>query len=145
MFAILFRILYCMIYSELVFKRLDIVFGFPTQIRFINNFMLFWSLSGVLLTGLLKYATESKVGANYSKELLAKWLLSYLFFMVFYWSFAIISGTKEDDFDPSGHIACSYIAQTGHCSYRAFMSRRDKLSQEDNFGEQEAGIVEKVA
>ena len=124
-----------MIYPGHPFKRLDLVFPFPTQLRFISNVMLFWSLGGILITGLLKYTTESKVGENYSKELLAKWLLSYLFFMVFYWGFAILSGTKEDDFDPSGHIACSYIAQAGHCSYRAYMSRREKVSQEDNFGE----------
>ena len=107
-------------------KRLNMRFAF-TQLPFINRYMLFWSLVGTLLACLLHRFTAAKktpLLANW--EAFTRWLLQYGLFMVFYMSFNVISGSKETDFDPSGHLTCSLLAQAGHASYYLLFTKQSE-------------------
>ena len=106
-------------------KRLDWRFFFM-QIPLINRQMLFWSLSFVTIFGVAHFLIDKlsskqnqrnsgatywqRGGKDYVCDVMARWLLGYGLFLVFYYSFYYLSGTKEADFDPSGHFACSILA-----------------------------------
>ena len=71
--------------------------------------------------------------------------------MIFYSSFKMLSGTKETDFDPSGHIMCALVAQTQHLSSYLFTQSipikeqcREMLICEQTTFKREVSILEKV-
>ena len=104
-------------------KRLDWRFFFM-QIGFINRAMLFWSLMWIVIFWPSQFGGKPGQCKAYVREVMVRWLLGYGFFLVFYYSFAILSGTKEEDFDPSGHIACGLLAQTNHFSIYEFLYKQ---------------------
>ena len=127
-------------------KRLDLRFVF-TQIKMINRWMLVWPLVGCVLTGasLLVLVDETKRRVflkSYIRDVLIRWLLSYGLFMTFYLSFTTISGSREVDFDPSGHFACSLVAQAGHASYHLFLDKHSVCADE---GRKSAAVAKKEA
>ena len=58
----------------------------------------------------LLFLWGSQVVSDYGKDVLLRWGISYVLFMIYYYYWATFSGTKEEDFDPSGHITCALIA-----------------------------------
>ena len=128
-FAILCRTAYIFL-NEAEFKdypgkkRLDWRFPF-TQIRLINNAMLFWSLGIIFVFLVAQFAMGLGMGRikEYIGDVCMRWLLAYGFFLIFYYSFCVLSGTTEADFDPSGHFACSLVAQANHASYYLFIAK----------------------
>lgn len=92
-------------------KRLD--WRFPVmQIAIINKWMLFWPLA-LIVSCLVPIITTHEIW-TYVRQVITKWILSYALFMIFYLGFGYVSGTKEADFDPSGHMACALAAQLNY-------------------------------
>mmetsp|Transcript_11755 Transcript_11755/g.15974 ORF Transcript_11755/g.15974 Transcript_11755/m.15974 type:complete len:151 (-) Transcript_11755:38-490(-) len=67
-------------------------------------------------------------GRNYLQDVVARWVLGYGLFMIFYYGFAIVSGTTVNDFDPSGHFACSLLSQANHASIYLFFLKKYPVS-----------------
>ena len=107
-------------------KRLS--WRFPVmQIAFINQWMLFWPALLIVVYALPLMSTH-KIW-TYIREVVAKWILAYTLFMVFYLGFGYISGTREADFDPSGHMACALAAQGSYFSPYLFFVKQNVLKR----------------
>ena len=100
--------------------------------------MLFWSLGIIFVFLVAQFAMGLGMGRikEYIGDVCMRWLLAYGFFLIFYYSFCVLSGTTEADFDPSGHFACSLVAQANHASYYIFIAKKER---------HRGSIIEKVA
>ena len=109
-------------------KRLDWRFPFM-QIKIINMWMLFWPLTFAI--GVLAYLylqNLTKVAKDFFKDVLVRWLTSYCLFMIYYYYWSYASGTQESDFDPSGHVTCSLVAQSCFMATHLFTTRQSTTS-----------------
>ena len=89
--------------------------------------MLFWPLA-LILACLVPLITTHEIWA-YVRKVITKWVLSYALFMIFYLGFGYVSGTKEADFDPSGHMACALAAQLNYFATYLFFVELDERSK----------------
>ena len=78
--------------------------NWPTGLRFIDRNMLLW----------VYLATASSLwGKAPITKVIAPLVLSHVLFLPFYALFAAFSGTKQGDFDPSGHLTCGVLVSLG--------------------------------
>ena len=76
--------------------------------------MLFWPLVTATAIYFVFLTDSAKLIKDFTRDVMVKWTAAYVLFMIFYLYWKHASGSKEADFDPSGHIACCLIAQGAH-------------------------------
>ena len=117
LFGIICRIIYSRSYADELdpeSKRLPIKIMF-TQIRFVNQWMLFWSLlTGQVVWAYLRYSMNATYAQKFNQKVVYKWTLSFLLFSIYYWGFRLTTGTGQNDFDPSGHCTCALVSSMCH-------------------------------
>ena len=86
LFGIICRIIYSRSYADELdpeSKRLPIKIMF-TQIRFVNQWMLFWSLlTGQVVWAYLRYSMNATYAQKFNQKVVYKWTLSFLLFSIF--------------------------------------------------------------
>lgn len=98
--------------------------------------MLLWPLFGILALLMQKWdrqiiplaAVQTAFRKQVARRLISKWALSYALFTLYFYMFAKLSGTKQGDFDPSGHLTCGLLASALWLSIPLFISANLRLN-----------------
>lgn len=109
------RWLYCLSHDHAPQRKEVTTF---TGFRFLDRYMLLWPLLAGISAVFIKWdrrrvqTTETKRVFHLCllRDFFSRWMLSYILFGVFFHMFANLSGTKQGDFDPSGHLTCGLLA-----------------------------------
>ena len=106
-------------------KIIDFRFSFM-EITLINHWCFIWSLLVMLLIWWLVFYGSEYQNKQYSRNVMAKWILSVSVFYLFMFVYeAWKRWFDHENFEPSGHIIVNLVGQANHLCYFMYVGRKD--------------------